>query len=101
MPTFNLNVNNKNFDEDVINQKISSIEINSPNTSLNYHYSNSNTTNAPVLKSTECSNPSSNDQNSHQKNTKDLPKSSQSDEDSGCALEEYTWVPPGLKLDQV
>ena len=24
-----------------------------------------------------------------------------SDDDSGCALEEYTWVPPGLKPDQV
>lgn len=23
------------------------------------------------------------------------------DDDSGCALEEYTWVPPGLKPDQV
>ncbi len=27
--------------------------------------------------------------------------SGQSDDDSGCALEEYTWVPPGLKPDQV
>ncbi|XP_058461914.1 protein prickle-like [Malaya genurostris] len=26
---------------------------------------------------------------------------SQSDDDSGCALEEYTWVPPGLRPDQV
>nr|CAD7394124.1 unnamed protein product [Timema cristinae] len=25
---------------------------------------------------------------------------SQSDDDSGCALEEYTWVPPGLRPDQ-
>ena len=24
-----------------------------------------------------------------------------SDDDSGCALEEYTWVPPGLKPEQV
>jgi hypothetical protein len=24
-----------------------------------------------------------------------------SDDDSGCALEEYAWVPPGLKADQV
>ncbi len=24
-----------------------------------------------------------------------------SDNDSGCALEEYSWVPPGLKPDQV
>ena len=24
-----------------------------------------------------------------------------SDDDSGCALEEYTWVPPGVKPDQV
>jgi hypothetical protein len=27
--------------------------------------------------------------------------STTSDDDSGCALEEYTWVPPGLKADQV
>lgn len=26
---------------------------------------------------------------------------SHSDDDSGCALEEYTWVPPGLSADQV
>ena len=26
---------------------------------------------------------------------------SQSDDDSGCALEEYTWVPSGLRPDQV
>ncbi|GIY77978.1 hypothetical protein CDAR_573152 [Caerostris darwini] len=26
---------------------------------------------------------------------------SHSDDDSGCALEEYTWVPPGLKPEQV
>ncbi|CAB3219693.1 unnamed protein product [Arctia plantaginis] len=26
---------------------------------------------------------------------------SQSDDDSGCALEEYTWVPPGLRPEQV
>ncbi|XP_014243586.1 protein prickle-like isoform X1 [Cimex lectularius] len=26
---------------------------------------------------------------------------SHSDDDSGCALEEYTWVPPGLRPDQV
>ena len=25
----------------------------------------------------------------------------QSDDDSGCALEEYIWEPPGLKPDQV
>ena len=24
-----------------------------------------------------------------------------SDNDSGCALEEYSWVPPGLKPEQV
>ena len=29
------------------------------------------------------------------------PKQAHSDDDSGCALEEYTWVPPGLKPDQV
>ncbi|XP_076862844.1 prickle-like protein 1b [Brachyhypopomus gauderio] len=28
-------------------------------------------------------------------------RSSTSDDDSGCALEEYTWVPPGLRPDQV
>ncbi|XP_073846090.1 espinas isoform X1 [Musca autumnalis] len=28
-------------------------------------------------------------------------RNSQSDDDSGCALEEYTWVPPGLRPDQV
>ncbi|GFR19619.1 protein prickle [Trichonephila clavata] len=26
---------------------------------------------------------------------------SHSDDDSGCALEEYTWIPPGLKPEQV
>ena len=29
------------------------------------------------------------------------PAAGHSDDDSGCALEEYTWVPPGLKPDQV
>jgi len=28
-------------------------------------------------------------------------RSSNSDEDSGCALEEYAWCPPGLKAEQV
>ncbi|XP_030630027.1 prickle-like protein 1b [Chanos chanos] len=28
-------------------------------------------------------------------------RSSTSDDDSGCALEEYTWVPPGLRAEQV
>ena len=28
-------------------------------------------------------------------------RQSHSDDDSGCALEEYTWVPQGLKPDQV
>ncbi|NP_001082157.1 prickle-like protein 1-A isoform X1 [Xenopus laevis] len=28
-------------------------------------------------------------------------RSSTSDDDSGCAMEEYTWVPPGLRLEQV
>ena len=28
-------------------------------------------------------------------------QSASDDDDSGCALEEYTWVPPGLKADQV
>ncbi|XP_072383737.1 protein prickle-like isoform X2 [Diabrotica undecimpunctata] len=31
----------------------------------------------------------------------DPQRHSQSDDDSGCALEEYTWVPPGLRPDQV
>lgn len=31
----------------------------------------------------------------------DSQRNSQSDDDSGCALEEYTWVPPGLRPDQV
>lgn len=31
----------------------------------------------------------------------DTQRQSQSDDDSGCALEEYTWVPPGLRPDQV
>ncbi|XP_065214683.1 prickle planar cell polarity protein 3-like isoform X2 [Planococcus citri] len=35
------------------------------------------------------------------KNVTDPQRHSQSDEDSGCALEEYTWVPPGLRPDQV
>lgn len=26
---------------------------------------------------------------------------SNSDDDSGCALEEYAWCPPGLKAEQV
>jgi prickle len=29
------------------------------------------------------------------------PTNTSDDDDSGCALEEYTWVPPGLKADQV
>ena len=31
----------------------------------------------------------------------DPQRHSQSDDDSGCALEEYTWVPSGLKPEQV
>lgn len=31
----------------------------------------------------------------------DFQRNSTSDDDSGCMLEEYTWVPPGLKPDQV
>nr|XP_006816374.1 PREDICTED: prickle2-like protein isoform X2 [Saccoglossus kowalevskii] len=31
----------------------------------------------------------------------EFPRNSTSDDDSGCALEEYTWVPPGLKPEQV
>lgn len=28
-------------------------------------------------------------------------RSSTSDDDSGCVLEEYAWVPPGLRPEQV
>lgn len=28
-------------------------------------------------------------------------RSSTSDDDSGCAMEEYAWVPPGLRPEQV
>ncbi|XP_022190071.2 protein prickle isoform X2 [Nilaparvata lugens] len=35
------------------------------------------------------------------KSLADPQRHSQSDDDSGCALEEYTWVPPGLRPDQV
>lgn len=31
----------------------------------------------------------------------DAKRNSTSDDDSGCPLEEYTWVPPGLKPEQV
>jgi hypothetical protein len=31
----------------------------------------------------------------------DIQRQSQSDDDSGCALEEYTWVPSGLRPEQV
>lgn len=37
--------------------------------------------------------------NNHQQ--LEFQRNSQSDDDSGCALEEYTWVPPGLRPDQV
>ncbi|ETE58715.1 Prickle-like protein 1, partial [Ophiophagus hannah] len=33
--------------------------------------------------------------------TSGFQRSSTSDDDSGCALEEYAWVPPGLRPDQV
>ncbi|CAG5957762.1 unnamed protein product [Menidia menidia] len=33
--------------------------------------------------------------------TSGFQRSSTSDDDSGCALEEYTWVPPGLRPEQV
>ncbi|KAH8389936.1 hypothetical protein KR200_004337 [Drosophila serrata] len=38
---------------------------------------------------------------SHHHQQLDFQRNSQSDDDSGCALEEYTWVPPGLRPDQV
>lgn len=31
----------------------------------------------------------------------DNQRQSQSDDDSGCALEEYTWIPSGLRPEQV
>jgi len=31
----------------------------------------------------------------------DFQRNSTSDDDSGCALEEYAWIPPGLKPEQV
>lgn len=37
----------------------------------------------------------------HHNHQIDFQRNSQSDDDSGCALEEYTWVPPGLRPDQV
>lgn len=35
------------------------------------------------------------------KNSAGFQRSSTSDDDSGCALEEYSWVPPGLRPEQV
>lgn len=35
------------------------------------------------------------------KNSVGFQRSSTSDDDSGCALEEYSWVPPGLRPEQV
>ncbi|TRZ01584.1 hypothetical protein DNTS_009310 [Danionella cerebrum] len=31
----------------------------------------------------------------------ELQRNSTSDDDSGCALEEYSWAPPGLQPEQV
>ena len=45
--------------------------------------------------------PHSNGLPGHSASATDVLRHSQSDDDSGCALEEYTWVPPGLKPDQV
>lgn len=33
--------------------------------------------------------------------TSGFQRSSTSDDDSGCALEEYAWVPPGVRPEQV
>lgn len=38
---------------------------------------------------------------SKQSSTNTLQSYIQSDDDSGCVLEEYTWIPPGLKPEQV
>lgn len=35
------------------------------------------------------------------KMTSGFQRSSTSDDDSGCVLEEYAWVPPGLRPEQV
>lgn len=35
------------------------------------------------------------------KPTSGFQRSSTSDDDSGCVLEEYAWVPPGLRPEQV
>lgn len=40
-------------------------------------------------------------QHQHHQQQLEFQRNSQSDDDSGCALEEYTWVPPGLRPDQV
>lgn len=31
----------------------------------------------------------------------EMVRQTHSDDDSGCPLEEYTWIPPGLRPDQV
>uniref|UniRef100_A0A2C9LX33 PET domain-containing protein n=1 Tax=Biomphalaria glabrata TaxID=6526 RepID=A0A2C9LX33_BIOGL len=33
--------------------------------------------------------------------TRELKRNSTSDDDSGCPLEEFAWVPPGLQSEQV
>ena len=42
-----------------------------------------------------------NNNNTNTTTTTTKPTNTSDDDDSGCALEEYTWVPPGLKADQV
>ncbi|KAG5677372.1 hypothetical protein PVAND_007136 [Polypedilum vanderplanki] len=37
----------------------------------------------------------------HHQQLLDIQRQSQSDDDSGCALEEYTWIPAGLRPEQV
>ena len=41
------------------------------------------------------------DDRSFNKLIHDVKRNSTSDDDSGCPLEEYSWVPPGLKPEQV
>ena len=62
------------------------------NTSLNTQSSSASVT-AVVVGSLAANTSASNLQQCRQ--------STSDDDDSGCALEEYTWVPPGLKADQV
>ncbi|KAL4226730.1 Prickle-like protein 2 [Mactra antiquata] len=49
----------------------------------------------------DLTNPSMSDDRTLDKLIHDVKRNSTSDDDSGCPLEEYSWVPPGLKPEQV